>query len=816
MTINSTVRTAGPFTGTGLQAAYPFTFKVFQASDLLVARTDTGLVQSTLALSTDFTVVLNADQNAAPGGAVTLIVALPVGYALTLTSAVPPTQSASLTNAGGFFPRTIEDALDRNVILLQQLGFNVSQAVRVPEIGGVGLLPAAAARSNNLLGFDSLGNPVAVAPVNGSAAALATDLTNSALAAKGAGQVGFAYGLAYGAGTIGNWLQSLATSPGASYVGTVHSGTGATTRSVQARLRDQISPMDYGCIGDGVADDTANFALAFAAVPAYGAIDLLGKTYSITSPPARPAVGVMVRNGRIKLNNNAATILYGLVANDYCTFDSIYFLGTGVMGSVASTAFTASVGGATSGTLTAGITNGSYVFTFANGNTRYATVTGGTAVTWTPALTVGSVLTATYPLAARYQGGIVGGNTGYPAPMNSAPANYVTVRNCTFDSLTVGVWSGGASVDLVPVGWHVMDNDFVNIVGVPGLSEGYGVLFTPANSGSIRGNTFKTIRRHAIYLAGEASNNTVTDNVVDGIDNIAIQSNTGITQAYADGNVISNNTMRGFTRSVQYGYRSSIGIGLYGKVSNAIVASNKVYGPLDTGIDTSGELAGSPYSDRLFLTGNQIVMDAAATDGGIRVDGLQSGKVSNNNILLQNSNYGIALSSLVGTSGAVIDVTDNTIETTNAAAQGFRVAFTGARTLRVFRNTLNGFALGTYVNAINDTSAGGIVRTDLNRRTGLVSTDADFTHNSGGTVTQTDCPTLRHAGTLTAIRTVTLTETSVDAGNTFTLMRPGAGAFVLNVRSGGGATLKGLNTGQWATFVYNQSGQWELAAFGSL
>lgn len=262
MTINSAVRTAGPFTGTGLQAAYPFTFKVFQASDLLVARTDTGLVQSTLALSTDFTVVLNADQNAAPGGTVALIVALPVGYALTLTSAVPPTQSASLTNAGGFFPRTIEDALDRNVILLQQLGFNVSQAVRVPEIGGVGLVPAAAARANNLLGFDSLGNPVAVAPVNGSAAALATDLTNSVLAGKGAGQVGFSYGVAYGAGTLGKWLQNLVTSAGAAFIGFIQSGAGAVLGNVQKRLVEDISPADYGCVLDGITDDTANLQKA--------------------------------------------------------------------------------------------------------------------------------------------------------------------------------------------------------------------------------------------------------------------------------------------------------------------------------------------------------------------------------------------------------------------------------------------------------------------------------------------------------------------------------------------------------------------------
>lgn len=210
MTISTQTRTAGPFIGTGLVVGYPFTFKVFQTSDVLVVVQDTSGVQSTLTIGTDYTVVLNADQNAAPGGTVTPLVALTVGYSLTLTSNVPVTQNASLTNAGGFFPKTIEDALDRLTILMQQQGFVSSgQTLRVPEIGGVPLLSTAAQRANNLLGFDSSGNPVAVAPVSGSAVSLATDLTNNTLSAKGAGQVGFDYAPAYAALSSG-WGTRLA------------------------------------------------------------------------------------------------------------------------------------------------------------------------------------------------------------------------------------------------------------------------------------------------------------------------------------------------------------------------------------------------------------------------------------------------------------------------------------------------------------------------------------------------------------------------------------------------------------------------------
>lgn len=161
MTISTSTRTAGPFTGTGALVSYPFVFKVFQTSDVLVLQTDTALVQTTLALGANYTVILNSDQNTSPGGTVTPLTALPAGYLLNISSAVSSTQPASLTNAGGFFPKTIEDALDRLTILLQQFQiFNsLGQTLRVTDIGGVGALPSAGTRANKILSFDSTGAP---------------------------------------------------------------------------------------------------------------------------------------------------------------------------------------------------------------------------------------------------------------------------------------------------------------------------------------------------------------------------------------------------------------------------------------------------------------------------------------------------------------------------------------------------------------------------------------------------------------------------------------------------------------------------------
>ena len=194
MTISSATRTAGPFTGTGLSVAYPFGFKAFTTADLAVVKTDASGVLTTLTLSADYAVTLNADQNSAPGGSVTLVVALPVGYSLTISTAVVATQGASLTNGGAFFAQVIENALDRVTVLIQQILSGVSRLTGVLQFPygdtASGQLPSAATRAGYLLAFDSSGNPTTAAPVSGSAAAVTTDLINTSTVAKGDALIG--------------------------------------------------------------------------------------------------------------------------------------------------------------------------------------------------------------------------------------------------------------------------------------------------------------------------------------------------------------------------------------------------------------------------------------------------------------------------------------------------------------------------------------------------------------------------------------------------------------------------------------------------
>ena len=74
-------------------------------------------------------------------------------------------------------------------------------------------------------------------------------------------------------------LALLAASSGSSLVGFINSGTGATARTVQAKLRDTVSVKDFGAVGDGVTDDTAAIQAAINAVCAASTTGYGGVVY---------------------------------------------------------------------------------------------------------------------------------------------------------------------------------------------------------------------------------------------------------------------------------------------------------------------------------------------------------------------------------------------------------------------------------------------------------------------------------------------------------------------------------------------------------
>ena len=162
MTINSLLRKTSPFVGNGSVATFPFTFKVFTQNEVVVVRKQNSTSQeTTLTITTDYTVTLNPDQNGNPGGSITLTAGnLASGFTLVITSDLEALQQTDLTNQGGFYPEVINDALDKSVILHQQQQDELDRSIKFSltnTIGSLEITEDPTARANKVLAFDNSG-----------------------------------------------------------------------------------------------------------------------------------------------------------------------------------------------------------------------------------------------------------------------------------------------------------------------------------------------------------------------------------------------------------------------------------------------------------------------------------------------------------------------------------------------------------------------------------------------------------------------------------------------------------------------------------
>lgn len=189
MTISSETRKAGPFNGNDATTSFPFTFKVFAKTDIRVVLATPSGTETDLVLDSDYSVTLNGDQDAAPGGTITYPIsgdALATGWTLTAVGDIDALQPTDLTNQGGFYPQVIENALDRATILVQQLQETDSRTIQLPvsDSSGDVQLPPAASRAGRVLGFDASGNLQLVEVVEGSEVAIVNRQKFTATAAQ--------------------------------------------------------------------------------------------------------------------------------------------------------------------------------------------------------------------------------------------------------------------------------------------------------------------------------------------------------------------------------------------------------------------------------------------------------------------------------------------------------------------------------------------------------------------------------------------------------------------------------------------------------
>ncbi|EOT8682823.1 hypothetical protein ACNENB_001016 [Escherichia coli] len=206
------------YTGNGVTTSFPYTFRIFNKSDLVVQVVDLDENIAVLALDTDYSVTGAGGYN---GGNVILSKALANGYQISISRELPVTQETDLRNQGKFFAEVHEDAFDKLTMLIQQVrswfglalrkpsfvanyydalnnyirnlkdprdpqdattkkyvdtltSVNLSLTLRVPE--SIPQLPDAATRANKMPAFDSIGNPIVVLPPAGSASDVLIEL----------------------------------------------------------------------------------------------------------------------------------------------------------------------------------------------------------------------------------------------------------------------------------------------------------------------------------------------------------------------------------------------------------------------------------------------------------------------------------------------------------------------------------------------------------------------------------------------------------------------------------------------------------------
>ncbi|MDK3204750.1 hypothetical protein QMQ04_22080, partial [Escherichia coli] len=209
------------YTGNGVTTSFPYTFRIFKKSDLVVQVSDLNGSVTELVLDTGYTVTGAGTYS---GGSVVLPSPLAAGWRITIDRVLDVVQETDLRNQGKFFPEVHEDAFDYLTMLIQQCFGWFRRALMKPSL----LAKYYDAKQNRI---SNLADP-----------SLEQDAVNNR--------------------SMRNYVDAAIAGVVGGFGWFIQYGSGAVYRTFQDKMRDTVSVRDFGAKGDGITDDTSALILA--------------------------------------------------------------------------------------------------------------------------------------------------------------------------------------------------------------------------------------------------------------------------------------------------------------------------------------------------------------------------------------------------------------------------------------------------------------------------------------------------------------------------------------------------------------------------
>lgn len=461
-------------TGNGVTTVFPYTFKIISDADIEVTVDD--VVKT---LNVDYTV---SGAGVDAGGNVTMTGAPANATSVVRRRNMALVRSTDYQDQGELPATTLDNDIDATVLMVQQLDERLDRTFSLPaSFSGDSTLPAP--EPGYLIGWDATGENLTNIPAS-----------------------------------VGSSLVDIAAPSGSSLVGYLPAGTGAVSTTVQTKLRERVSVLDFGAVGDGSTDDTAAIQAAMnTGKDVY--FPYTANTYKVTSTLNLKAGQVLIGSGKY----SADTGWYGISANMTAP---IFTMGDGATASLRSMGFQ---------NLTARNTGGGVIYS------RYSTNWSAYNCSFTGVSATLHTIDMQQTYRVAFYNCDIGCSGGGYAAFLMDNSNVILFSNCAMSGGTTGgVADCGRSYNITfdacvfeisLYGLRFGTNPNVtyggecNGVNIRGCSwEQYGIALQVGNSYScrgvdIRGNYFSDtgtsggIAKNTMMILGRISGLTIESNV---------------------------------------------------------------------------------------------------------------------------------------------------------------------------------------------------------------------------------------------------------------------------------------------------------------